>query len=158
MTNDLARVANDFILKAHEENLYLPPTKLLKLVYFMYGHYMQNTGTPLFHENFQAWDHGPVVPELYNRIHGKSDVNQLIAAEDGNSYVTNFNCEYGKVYFDVFDYVWKKYRLYSANILSNLTHAPNSPWDVTRRLKGRNSEIDSELIRRYFKGEDIANG
>lgn len=49
-------------------------------------------------------------------------------------------------------------RVYSANNLSSLTHANNSPWEVTRRLKGKNCEIDSELIRRYFKGENIANG
>ena len=158
MTTDLARVANDFILKAHEENLYLPPTKLLKLVYFMYGHYMQRTGNQLFTEHFQAWDYGPVVPELYNRIHGKGDVDQLLANEEGMLYVTNHNSEYGKVYFDIFDYVWKKYRVFSANIFSGLTHAPNSPWDVTRRLKGKNREIDSELIKRYFMGEDIADG
>ena len=158
MTNDLSRVANDFILKAHEENLYLPPTKLLKLVYFMYGHYMQKTGEQLFPEHYQAWDYGPVVPELYNRIHGKSAIDQLIANDEGKLYVTNHNSEYGKDYYEVFDYVWKKYRVYSANNLSSLTHANNSPWEVTRRLKGKNCEIDSELIRRYFKGENIANG
>ncbi len=158
MTNDLARVANDFILKAHEENLYLPPTKLLKLVYFMYGHYMQQAEDELFSEHFQAWDHGPVVPELYNRIHGQSDVDQLVTGSDGMLYVTNPNTEYGKEYFKIFDYVWKKYRLLTANTLSTLTHAHNSPWDVTRRVKGANREIDSELIRRYFNGEDISNG
>ena len=158
MKKELARVANDFIVKAHEENLYLPPTKLLKLVYFMYGHFMQKTGEKLFSENFCAWEYGPVVPELYNRIHGNIDVEQLLASDDGLFYVTNPNSEYGRRYFPIFDYVWKKYRLFSATTLSALTHAPNSPWDVTRKRQGKNCEIDSELIRRYFNGEDISNG
>lgn len=158
MKCDLERVANDFILKAHEENLYLPPTKLLKLIYFMYGHYMQRTGNQLFDENFQAWDYGPVVPELYNKIQGQSDIDQFLESNDGKYYVTNPNTEYGKKYFSVFDYVWKKYKLYSASRLTFLTHAPNSPWEVTRRLCGKNKDIDVDLIRRYFNGEDISNG
>lgn len=158
MKSDLARVANDFILKAYEENLYLLPTKLLKLVYFMYGHYLQRTGDILFDAKFNALEHGPVIFELYDCIKGLGDVDQFLESEDGKLYITNRNSEYGKKYYDVFNYVWNKYRLFSVNTLSNLTHAPNSPWDVTRRIKGKNKEIDAELIKRYFKGEDISNG
>ena len=158
MNIDLSRVANDFILKAHEENLYLPPTKLLKMLYFMCGHYLQRTGNQLFPACFQAWDYGPVIPELYNCIHGMTDVDQLIPYDDGMRYVTNPNTKYGEEYFQVFDYVWKKYRLFSATRLSELTHAPNSPWEVTRRKLGKNREISYDLIKRYFSGEDISNG
>lgn len=158
MNIDLARVTNDIIYKANEENMYLPPTKLLKLLYFLYGHYIQNTNEPLFPERFQAWEYGPVIPELYNRIKGKQNVNQLIEMPNGKCYLTNAYTDYGKTYFKVFNYVWSKYRVFSATTLSSLTHAPNSPWYITKKQLGNCSEIDPNLIRRYFNGEDISKG
>lgn len=39
--------------------------KLNKLLYFAQGHYLQRYGKPLFDNAVEAWDHGPVVPEVY---------------------------------------------------------------------------------------------
>lgn len=156
MTVDLARVANDFILKANEENLYLPPTKLLKLVYFMFGHYIRETGDALFDENFKVWEHGPVVPELYNKIKKKPDVSELIQVND-KYYITNPNNEAGQRYFRIFKYVWDKYRLLSATTLSLLTHAKGSPWAVTKDKSGLYSVIENDIIEKYFNGVKLGD-
>jgi uncharacterized phage-associated protein len=40
--------------------------KLQKLLYYSQGtHLVLNDGKPLFPENVEAWDYGPVVPEVY---------------------------------------------------------------------------------------------
>jgi uncharacterized phage-associated protein len=39
--------------------------KLQKLLYYVQGWYLGLNKKPLFEEDFEAWVHGPVVPEIY---------------------------------------------------------------------------------------------
>ena len=39
--------------------------KLQKMLYFVWIDYYRATKTPLFNENFYAWQYGPVIPEVY---------------------------------------------------------------------------------------------
>lgn len=40
--------------------------KLHKLTFYAQAAYLVETGEPLFQEDFQAWQNGPVCPELFN--------------------------------------------------------------------------------------------
>ena len=43
--------------------------KLQKILYLAHMMYMgRNNGEPLINDKFQAWDYGPVVPELYREV------------------------------------------------------------------------------------------
>lgn len=46
------------------------PLTLQKLLYLAHMQYLGETGEPLIPEQFEAWDYGPVVPELYHEIKG----------------------------------------------------------------------------------------
>ena len=60
-------IAKILINKCHELDREITNLKLQKLLYFAQGHYMQeNEGNPLFEDDFQAWAHGPVVPDVYS--------------------------------------------------------------------------------------------
>ena len=50
--------------------------KLQKLLYYAQGCVMALTDEPLFDEDIQAWEHGPVVPEIYHKYksYGKSGI------------------------------------------------------------------------------------
>jgi uncharacterized phage-associated protein len=148
--------ANDFIKRASEENVYLPRTKLLKLLYFLFGHYYAKNDTPLFEEKFQAWQYGPVLTKVYNKTKKLNQIDALLQDSDGKSYTTNIDSEYGQRYFEIFDYVWEKYKNLSSVSLTRLSHAPGSPWEVTKKKYGEYAEIDNELIKKYFSGEAIA--
>ena len=39
--------------------------KLQKLMYYAQGFSLAMRGKPLFREDFEAWEHGPVIPSLY---------------------------------------------------------------------------------------------
>ena len=69
-------VANYFIAVAdpHEG---ISNLKLLKLCAFAQGVCLAYLGRPLFMEDLQAWEHGPVVPELYHRYkwHGNGPIS-----------------------------------------------------------------------------------
>ena len=42
--------------------------KLQKLLYYVEAWHLVNFKTPILEENFEAWVHGPVVPELYHKL------------------------------------------------------------------------------------------
>ncbi|TDE42226.1 DUF4065 domain-containing protein [Flavobacterium rhamnosiphilum] len=42
--------------------------KLQKLLFYVDAWHLVNFGEPLLEEDFQAWMHGPVVPELYHQL------------------------------------------------------------------------------------------
>jgi uncharacterized phage-associated protein len=42
--------------------------KLQKLLYYVDAWHLVNFGEPILKEDFQAWIHGPVVPELYHEL------------------------------------------------------------------------------------------
>jgi uncharacterized phage-associated protein len=60
-------VANYFIWWARETGSFVSNLKLQKLVYYSQAWHLAIHDTPLFEEDFQAWVHGPVIPELYQK-------------------------------------------------------------------------------------------
>ncbi|MGL5057019.1 MAG: Panacea domain-containing protein [Fusobacteriaceae bacterium] len=59
-------IAKYLICKCHSLGREITNLKLQKLLYFAQGHYMQeNDGNFLFEQDFQAWAHGPVIPDVY---------------------------------------------------------------------------------------------
>lgn len=48
----------------------ITPLKLQKLVYYAQAWHVTIFGTPLFGERVEAWSHGPVVRELWERFRG----------------------------------------------------------------------------------------
>jgi uncharacterized phage-associated protein len=42
--------------------------KLQKLLYFAQAYYLANYNKALFQEDFQAWTHGPVIPEVWHKF------------------------------------------------------------------------------------------
>jgi uncharacterized phage-associated protein len=41
--------------------------ELQKILYLAHMFYLGRNGAPLLNEDFEAWDYGPVIPELYHR-------------------------------------------------------------------------------------------
>jgi len=146
--------ANDFILRARNEGVPLPKTKLIKMLYFLHGHYLVRTGEALFSEKFLAYDYGPVLVSIYKRT--KAYMVSLFMLRDPklkDTYITDEATEFGKTYVQIFDYVWNKYKGYTASELVALTHAEGGPWQLARSRGDK--YISDDLIGRYFKGEQI---
>ena len=60
-------IANYFIWLAKETGSFVSNLKLQKLVYYAQAWHLALHDAPLFDEDFQAWVHGPVIPELYQK-------------------------------------------------------------------------------------------
>jgi uncharacterized phage-associated protein len=60
-------VADYFIQLANQTSSPINNLKLQKLVYYAQAWHLAIHAAPLFEEDFQAWIHGPVVPQLYQK-------------------------------------------------------------------------------------------
>jgi uncharacterized phage-associated protein len=60
-------IAEYFIWLANETGCFISNLKLQKLVYYAQAWHLAIRDEPLFQEDFQAWIHGPVIPDLYHR-------------------------------------------------------------------------------------------
>ena len=59
-------VANYFLWRAGEVGELLSNLKLQKLVYYAQAWHLAVHGKQIFPEDFEAWVHGPVCPDLYH--------------------------------------------------------------------------------------------
>jgi len=113
--------------------------KIQKLVYYAQGFSLALNNTPLFGEDLVAWEHGPVVPELYHTLKefGASQVvidDELgddVFTEDELSLIAEVSSVYGQ---------------FSAWKLRDMTHN-ETPWQQT----DRDCVITHAKLKDYFK-------
>lgn len=124
--------------------------KLQKLLYNAQGVYLATTGEKLFEDDLVAWDHGPVVKEVYDTycVFGRNPI--IIPATDENNEIIR-KIESDTEAKKVLDMVYDSFSIYTAWQLRELSHAKGSPWDRTPK----NQVIDIELIKDYFEKEVI---
>src|SRR5438067_13784825 len=58
---DARAVANFLLDLADNRKIPLTQLSLYKLIYFSHGWYLSKTANPLIKQDFEAWEHGPVV-------------------------------------------------------------------------------------------------
>lgn len=153
-------VANYFIKKAQEAQCTdLTQMKLQKLVYYAYGWYLGLSGSKLFAEPIQAWRYGPVVESLRGefRDFGRDPITrpaQDIVYQDGHFVDVTPSIDDPHL-ADFLDRIWEVYGGYSPFQLSNLTHAPDTPWSRVADRYGPDGippgiTIPDELIQEHF--------
>ena len=113
--------------------------KLQKLCYYAQGFALGKLGKPLFLDDIQRWDHGPVIPNLYQQY--KTFGNSPIPAPD-NLNLDRFSTEVR----GVLNSVIQKYGKLSGQALRNQTHR-EPPWKNTPD----GGDITYPLMRSYFE-------
>jgi uncharacterized phage-associated protein len=158
-------IANEFLELARKEGKTLTQMQLQKLVYFAYGWYLVITGKRLIDERVEAWQWGPVIPSIYKEFKrfGSSPITELaheVTFKEGKLRFSAVRLqsddpEADALALQVIKRVWETYGKYSASALSNMTHAPNSPWTKTPEKEIKGTDIPDELIIEYFR--ELAN-
>lgn len=134
----------------HFHNTVLNRTQINKILFFVYGKYLAETGNVLFADDTpKAWPFGPVFPIVNKRI-DVDDIPSGFSEEKNNAYRHNMKA-LGIVRKAV-DMLHDK----SAYELTRWSHQPDSPWYRTLFPIGKerlpwNTEIQKELIESYFK-------
>jgi uncharacterized phage-associated protein len=149
-------LANAVLNKALENGEKLRPLKLQKLMYFVCGYYQAAYGEPLIDSTIEAWDYGPVIPEIYQefRSFGANEINRPAREYDFESedFVPVPIPTDDKRLSAVMDFVWSTYGKYTGLQLSEMTHNEGSPWDVTRKKNPgiKNADIQNDVLMDYF--------
>ncbi|MGS0941071.1 Panacea domain-containing protein [Pseudomonas luteola] len=137
-------VAKYFLTKSNEEiGDVISNLKLQKLVYYAQGFSLALLREPLFDEPIEAWQHGPVVPQLYRayRDHGASGIP---CPQDFDQ--SSLTPEQTRLLDEIYDV----YGQYSAWKLRQLTHA-ESPWQDNYIEGVLSRQIPLAQMKRYFE-------
>ncbi len=121
--------------------------KMQKLLYFAQGIHLAITGKPLFSDPIEAWQHGPVVPDVYHWL--KKFGSNSVEIEDTPDIINAIG-KMPALNEQSLVLAYDNYAIYTAWQLRNITHKPGSPWDITVKTTGLNSIIPTNLIQEYF--------
>ena len=152
-----SHVANAFLYRAKREGVPVDQLKVQKLVYFQHGWFLATRGEAAVGELFEAWPYGPVLSALYQefKTFGSRPIDAYAtdidpATGENKALMVNGTDRY---FYDVFDKVWERYKGRTGLYLSDLTHAPGTPWSTARQAC--RTYLDNDEIRRHFI--EIAN-
>lgn len=119
--------------------------KLLKLLYYAEGCALAiNSGIGLFDEDIVAWEHGPVVVEVYSE-YCRNPYHLPLTDTDSTDAETIEPDDQ-----NLLEQVYQIFGQYSASGLRNKTHA-ESPWlEATNNGAILKKSISRETMREYF--------
>ena len=143
MKHDARAVANRLLDLAEEDGNRLTPMQVLKLVYFCHAWMLALCDQPLIEQPIEAWRYGPVIPDVYHSFKkyrdGPIKSKARVKAGDFDEKESHIIRE-----------VYQKYGFLSGIRLSQLTHAPGTPWDRVWDANRQNSIIPNSLTKRYY--------
>lgn len=140
------KVAKHFVNKANAAGQNdMTPLKLLKIVYIAHGWMLGLYNIPLVSEDIEAWQYGPVIPELYRdtKMFGRKHIWGLPP-----EYDVDLTEEEDSIVRQTFD----GYTSYTANELVRLTHQEGTPWHQVTGGKryGLGIVIPNDIIGKYY--------
>lgn len=113
------------------------PKKLQKLVYYVEAWHLVHLESELIDENFEAWVHGPVIPELYEDLKqfGYNDIkildDELDSSDERIEKIAKEN-DLTENQLELIYSVLNKYGTLSSFELEMLTHS-EEPWLEARK-------------------------
>lgn len=131
----------------YKSNNDITPLAIQKLLYYMQGFYSAFFDSYIFVDDCEAWMHGPVFHNVYNKYksfkYNAIDRNETFDTSKLNNLEVS-----------IIDNVINAFGCYSGSTLQNFTHLED-PWLNTRNNlqenDGSNRVISKNLIKSYFK-------
>jgi uncharacterized phage-associated protein len=162
MPFDPRAVANRLLELARVRQVTITPMKLQKLIYYAHGWHLALTNRPLLDRPVEAWQYGPVLPDVYRAF-------ERFGAQPITEPARHFTIDGWKpalepytmpasdpdtAYSDrILRRILEQYGGYSAIQLSMMTHADGTPWaHVWSENQGkRYVPIPDEEIAAWFE-------
>ena len=133
-----------------DESMDLPNLKLQKILYYIQAWYLVFNNKSLFDGEFQAWVHGPVNRNVYDRFKDSKYLYSSITSEDVIKKDIELQDEI-KIHIDN---VLDVYAKYSAIELEIMTHRED-PWIEARKgytpYQRCEVVISEPLMNKYYK-------
>lgn len=140
-------VAQGFLDYASAKGEKLTNSRLQRLTIIAHGVHLARFQEPLFYEYVRAWDFGPVVPELYDRLrhHGKDNVPHDSFAKERGILHEHPNASQS------IRATWEAYQGHETQMLGRFLTIHDGPWDkVWNQLGRKYSDIPNGLFREYY--------
>ncbi len=160
---DPRSVANEILYLAMARKVNLTNLALQKILYFVHGRYLIENEEPLIKGSFEAWQFGPVSLPVYDAFKSFGPRYITKFAQKKNLITGNHEDvprpELDDIRIKIRDLTYP-YLTMSAGRLVELSHAPNSPWElVTRGTFGQRDfglRISNENIIANFRHHKIS--
>lgn len=152
MKHDARAVANRLLDLAAEDGNLLSPMQLNKLTYFCHAWMLGLYGRPLIEQPVAAGPYGPVVNEVYQSFKKyRHDPVKSRARVSPARFDADEDYIIGQVY--------QKYGYLSGIRLSQLAHAPGTPWEQVWETNRCRSIIPNWMMQQYYAQQaEAANG
>lgn len=143
--NKIDSVTKYLLLNASE----ITPLALQKLLYYIQGFNKVFNEVFLFSDDCEAWAHGPVYTEIYQKYKnfGYNPIDIAVTYDEANLNISNSEKE-------VVDTIIQNFGCYSGKILERMTHSEH-PWLIARNGLSDDSPsnriIEKDLIEKYFE-------
>ena len=122
--------------------------KINKLLYYAQGYHFRQFGAPLFEDDIEAWERGPVIASVYEKY-----------KRFGNQPVEGWNedelSEISEATSDMFVNLVREYGKMSADELSDMTHEAGAPWSQVYTGPDSHDKIPLNSIKDYFTGNGV---
>lgn len=130
-----------YLLKQCEDVTHLA---LQKMLYYTQGFYYAFSKQFMFDEDCEAWVHGPVYREIYNKYsdYKYGTIDEVLEIDNG--YFSTLEKA-------VMDSVVDSFGRYSGKVLERLTHS-ESPW-LTTRAELQQNELSNRIIEKRLIAE-----
>jgi len=140
--NYILKQKADFI----PENLLEFPTqlKLQKLLYFVQAAFLSLLNYPAFNEEIEAWQHWPVVPEIFYEFKRYKNYPIILNLKDLKKVYKKFT----KKEKDLISFINKIFWKYSALKLVEITHK-HEPW--RKAYEWWYKKISKKTLQSYYK-------
>jgi uncharacterized phage-associated protein len=146
-------VANELLDLAEAASSGIDPLQMQKLTYLAQGWTLGLTGEQLFREAIEAWEYGPVVPEVYYslKFFGASQIRGRLKDYDyALRRVVIAQEALDNTEGEIVRAVWETYGTWSGPQLISLTHQRHSPWWQARHSGEYNARISVAAMRDWF--------
>ena len=118
--------------------------QLQKILYLAHMLHLGRFEKPLINDGFQAWEYGPVAPNLYHRVKGfgSQPIQKIIFWEKG--------AEKGSTQFDLLHETMTAMKGLTGAQLVSLTHWEKGAWYQTYRGGKRGIPMPDNLIMKEY--------
>ncbi len=143
-------VANKILDIAKQKSIKLTMMQLLKLVYISHGWWLTfSEGKPLTSDTPQAWQYGPVYPEVYKAFRGSGSSKITRRAVDPDTGLEPYE-RISEEATELLEQVVDAYGNLHAYVLSDMTHEDGTPWSQASKEGGYYAPIPNSLIKEHF--------
>lgn len=165
MARDVREIANAILDIAEGFGFKLSNLALNKILFFAHGWHLAVLDRPLVDSVFEAWQFGPVHPQIYRQLKGfgnkaipKGRRLTSIDLETGIDRPVKANLD--KEEYEFCSKLLKFYGKYSASKLVEISHESGAPWDQVWEKAGRSASpgmtIPDEITKAYYQAKQRA--